>query len=109
MFQCKKNTTILSMVNHETVRDSSLPGIDESVLSELRNTWNHKLVASKVLESDAAPAASEPSSIVPPYIALQQQNSHASIARAPGYQADKLQNATRNPAVPVMRIEKCFF
>lgn len=58
-------------------------GVDESVLAELKNIWQSKLKASKVLESDVPPPTNDPM-LAGPYIALQQQN-NSTVSRHPGY------------------------
>ena len=98
---CLTGNTLPSFCHH--VNHFFIPGVDESVLSELKNIWESKLKASKVMESDVAPAASVTDPMLPgPYTNLQQQH-NAGINRVPGYQAEKQlhQTITRTPAVPV--------
>jgi len=78
-------------------------GIDESVLSELKNIWQTKLTASKVMECDV-PAASMSDPMIPgPFIDLQ-RHTGSGVTRVSGYQAEKQQQQQtimRTPAVPV--------
>ena len=87
-------------------------GVDESVLAELKNIWQSKLKASKVLESDVPPPTNDPM-LAGPYIALQQQN-NSTVSRHPGYvpqghnivdKQQQQQQDSRSPAVPVFRLE----
>ena len=86
------------------------------MLSELKNIWQSKLKASKVLESDVPPPTNDPM-LAGPYIALQQQHNNSStVSRHPGYvpqghntvdkqQQQQQQQDARPPAVPVFRLE----
>ena len=81
-----------------------MSGVDESVLNELKNIWQNKLTASKVLESDAPLPQSNDPMIAGPYIALQQQHNSGNTTH-PGYQprhhSSQKETDVRPPAVPV--------
>jgi len=97
-------TVIEDVIN--SVREAFIDeGVDESVLNELKNIWQSKLTASKVLESDTPLPTNNDPMIAGPYLALQQQHNSANIT-LPGYrtQHQERQSNVRQPPVSVSSV-----
>ena len=83
----------------------SRPGVDESVLNELKNIWQSKLTASKVLESESPLPSTNDPMIAGPYLALQQQHNSANTTH-PGYQP-RHQERQSNARQPPVSVNEC--